>query len=132
MSNSKKIFTPIIIVFIIINALVIAGKSFLINKGFDVDFLIYANLLLFAISLGGAYIQKRGLQSSNNNVFVRGVYASMMLKMFVCMFAVLIYAFMYKTQINKPSLFTSMGLYIVYTIIEVSSLSKLARKKTDA
>jgi Ca2+/Na+ antiporter len=132
MTNRKKIFTPIIIVFIIINTIVITGKAFLSNKGFDIDFLIYANLLLFAISLGGAFIQKRGLQSSNTNVFVRGVYASMMLKMFVCMFAVLIYVFMYKTKINKPSLFTSMGLYIVYTVIEVSSLSKFARKKTDA
>jgi hypothetical protein len=35
-------------------------------------------------------------------------------------------------QVNKPSLFTSMGIYLVYTSMEVIQLMKIARKKTDA
>jgi hypothetical protein len=39
---------------------------------------------------------------------------------------------MNKENINKPALFTSMGIYVLYTIIEVSGLMKAARKNTNA
>jgi len=91
--------------------------------------LMYSNLLLFAITLIGFVLQRRGLRSPNSNAFVRAVYVSAMLKMFICMIAVLIYVFLFRKSINKPGLFAGMGMYIVYTIVEVTSLMKAARKK---
>jgi hypothetical protein len=57
------------------------------------------------------------------------MYASMMVKLFVTMAAVLIYFFMVRSNLNKPGLFTAMGLYIIYTVVEVRSLMKVARNK---
>lgn len=131
-NKTSKAFIPIILAFIIINGVIAGARSILISKGFDINFLIYANLLLFVISIGGFLIQRRGLQSPNHLAFVRGVYGAMMIKMFICMIAVFIYVFIYKSKINKPGLFTAMGLYIVYTVLEVMGLTKLARKKTNA
>ena len=106
-------------------------KTFLENNGFDRDFLMIANLLLFILTITAFYLQRKAIQSNNPNAFVRGVYAAMILKLFVCMIAVTVYAVMKKSNINKPALFTSMGLYLLYTSFEVGALMKVARKRKN-
>ena len=130
--ENRKAYFPIILLFIILNGLILTFKTFLEGNGFDREFLIWANLFLFVISIGGFLLQRKGLQSPNPQAFVRGVYASMMFKMFLVIIVVLIYVFLSRSKINKPGLFTAMGLYIVYTVVEVTSLMKVARKKKDA
>jgi len=131
-SENRKAFVPIVLVFIILNGLIFFSQSFLDNPGFDRDFLLWSNLFLFLISLGGFLIQRRGLQSSNPHAFVRGVYTSMLFKMFICMTAVLIYVVLFRSNINKPGIFTAMGMYVVYTVVEVSTLMNTTRKKKNA
>jgi|ERR1035437_103251 FtsH-binding integral membrane protein len=130
--ENRKAFFPIVLLFIILNGLILTFKTFLESHGFDREFLIWANLFLFFISIGGFLLQRKGLQSPNPQAFVRGMYASMMFKMFICMIVVLIYVFLFRSKINKPGLFTAMGLYIVYTVVEVTALMKVARKKKNA
>ena len=130
--ENRKAYFPIVLLFIILNGLIIAFKTFLEGNGFDRGFLIWANLFLFIISIGGFLLQRRGLQSPNPQAFVRGVYASMIFKMFLVMAVVLIYVFLTRSKINKPGLFTAMGLYIVYTVIEVTALMKVAKRKKNA
>ena len=130
--ENRKAFFPIVLLFIILNGLILTFKTFLENYGFDREFLIWANLFLFFISIGGFLLQRKGLQSPNPQAFVRDMYASMMFKMFICMIVVLIYVFLFRSKINKPGLFTAMGLYIVYTVVEVTALMKVARKKKNA
>lgn len=133
MSNeNRKIFLPIIFVFIALNSLLLIFKTFLESNGFDREFLIIANLLLFLLSIAALYLQRNAIQSNNPNVFVRRVYMAMLLKLFVCMIAFLLYAFMKTSKINKPALFTSMAIYILYTSFEVAGLMKAARKKKNA
>lgn len=130
--DNRKAFFPIVLLFIILNGLILTFKTFLEGNGFDREFLIWANLFLFVLSIGGFLLQRRGLQSPNPQAFVRGVYASLMFKMFLVIIVVLIYVFLSRSKINKPGLFTSMGLYIVYTVVEVTALMKVARKKKNA
>jgi hypothetical protein len=130
--ENRKAYFPIVLLFIILNGLILTFKTFLEANGFDREFLIWANLFLFVISIGGFLLQRRGLQSPNPQAFVRGVYASMIFKMFLTMLVVLIYVFLSGSKINKPGLFTAMGLYIVYTVLEVTALMKVARKKKNA
>ncbi len=127
----RELFT-ITIVFIIINVLLIIGATFFKGNGFDENFLRISNLFLYLLSIGAFLIQRKGLRSPNPQAFVRGVYASMIFKMFITMITVLIYVFWLKSKINKPALFTAMGLYIVYTVVEVTMLTKLARSKKNA
>ena len=133
MSNgSYKLFIPGIIFFVFLNGLIFLIRSWLEVNGFNINFLLVSNLLLFLLSLAGFIIQSRAIRSMDPQKFVRGVYASIMIKMFICMIAVLIYMVMNKDNINKPALFSSMGIYIFYTVIEVSGLMKAARKNTNA
>jgi hypothetical protein len=131
MIKDNKAYFPIVLLFIILNALILIFKTILEGKGFDIAFLIWANLFLFILSIGGFLLQRRGLHSPNPQAFVRGVYSSMIFKMFITMIVVLIYVLMVRSNINKPALFTAMGLYIVYTVVEVRMLTKLARKKKN-
>ncbi|MDB5199049.1 MAG: hypothetical protein JWO92_1012 [Chitinophagaceae bacterium] len=130
--ENRKAYLPIVLLFIILNGLILTFKTFLESHGFDREFLIWANLFLFFISIGGFLLQRKGLQSSNPQAFVRGVYSSMIFKMFVTMIVVLVYVFLFRSKINKPGLFTAMALYIVYTVVEVTALMKVARKKKNA
>src|SRR5690606_11286144 len=127
--NKFRPFLPIVILFIIINAFLIAARSSLESRGFDQAMLIYANILLLAATFFSYLIARKGLLDPNPNAFVRSVTASMITKMILVVAAILIYIFSIDGEINKPSLFTAMLLYLVYTFIEVSILTKQARRK---
>jgi len=127
--NSSKIFFPVILFFVLLNAIFIAGKNFFDDKGFDRDVLIIGNLLLFLITLMSLFMGKKGLNNPNPHAFVRSVYGSIMIKLFLCIIVALIYIAIYQKQLNKPALFTCMGLYLVYTFMEVSILMKMLKHK---
>jgi hypothetical protein len=125
--NRSPVF-PIIFLFIITNILFITSRSFLERKGFDQEVLIIGNLILFAVTAFSFIIGKRNLRSSNPNAFIRGIMMSTMLKLFVCAIAAFIYIMTFKSSLSKPSLIACMGLYILYTFVEVSVLKKLLRE----
>lgn len=127
-----KKMIPVTLLFVLITALISILKSFLESNGFNTGFLLIGNLILFFLSVSGFLIQLRGIRSSNINAFLRGIYSSLLIKMFIVVIAVVIYIFMNGGIVNKPALFTCMGLYFVYTAIEVKTLMKIARKKSDA
>ncbi len=98
----------------------------------DQAVLIFGNLLIFAVTLVSFLLAKRGLKSSNPNAFVRSVYRSVMIKFFICAIAAFVYIQMAQRQVNKPALFTCMVLYLLYSFIEVSALTKMLRSKPNA
>jgi hypothetical protein len=122
---------PVIVLFILVNSLAFIFKTFLHDHGFGIKFLLTANLLLFCLSQLAFFIQMRGLKSVNINAFIRSVYASLLIKIFIVIIALAVYLFITKGKINRPSLFTSMALYILYTFIEVRQLMKISRRKTN-
>lgn len=131
MSNIYKKAVPVVVLFVLINVLAYLLKDFLHGHGFGIKFLLIANLLLFCLSLLCFFIQMKGLRSVNNNAFIRSVYASLLIKIFIVIIALAAYLFITKGKLNKPALFTSMALYILYTFIEVRQLMKISRSKTN-
>ena len=132
MKENYSKFVPVMVLFIFINAMVFIFISFLELHGFGIEFLLIANLVLFLLSFSGLFIQMKALKSSNINAFIRGVYSSLLLKIFIVIIEFGLYLFITRGKVNKPSLFTSMALYIFYTSIEVTQLMKISRKKTNA
>lgn len=120
-------FVPVILLFIVLNGLFTAGRSLLDRFGADQSVLIGGNLLLFVITFFSFLMAQRGLRDPNPNRFVRGVYSGILIKLFACMIAALAYIAINKTNLNKPALFTVMGLYLVYTFLEVSVLMKMLK-----
>jgi hypothetical protein len=125
----KKTLTPLVLIFIFINSFILLSKNFLISHGFDNELLLIGNFLLFSISIAAMLIQLRGVKSTNPNVFVRSVYVVMIIKLFIVAIVLTTYILLNNRIINKPAIFTLMSLYVVYTVLEVSGLMKLLRKK---
>lgn len=124
-----KAFLPVIVLFILLNGFLISGKSLLAKWNMNSDVVMTGNLLLFAITLVSFLLAFRGLKSANAHAFMRSVYTSMMFKLFVCIIAAFIYIYSNNGVVNKPALFACMGLYLVYTFLEVSVLTGLLKKK---
>lgn len=130
--NKLKGFLPVTIFFIALNGFFISGKNMLSRWGVDQEVVFYGNLLLFLITLFSWLLAQRGLKDPNPHAFIRSVYMSVMLKLFVCMIVAFIYISINKSNLNKPGLFTCMGLYLVYTFLEVSLLMKILKQKKNA
>lgn len=126
-NQNKKVYLPVMFIFIFMNSFILVFKSLLERNGIDREFLIIANLVLFLLTIVAIIMQMKGLRSPNPQAFVRGVYGSLIIKMFVVMTAIFIYAFLNKENVNKPAIFISMGIYILYTVVEVISLMKAAK-----
>jgi len=130
MKQDKKTFLPVVVFFIVLNALFITLGRTLRANGFDTDVLIIGNALLFLISLISFLIVSRGVNNPNPHAFLRSVNGSVMIKLFLCVIAAFIYIATYKKGLNKPALFTCMALYLVYTALEVTGLMKMLKKKS--
>ncbi|HEX6191498.1 MAG TPA: hypothetical protein VFZ42_04000 [Chitinophagaceae bacterium] len=123
---------PMIIVFIIISGFFITAQSLLAKWDADRDVLIAGNLLVFATALVSFILLKNGLTSSNPQAFIRAMYGSFIIKFFVIAVAAFIYIMLTKKNVNRPALFTCIGLYFLYTFIEISVLMKLLKQKKNA
>ena len=132
MKNSLKPLQPLLILFVLLSGFFVTGKGLLDKWGFDRDVLLIGNLLLFVVTLVSYLISYKGLNATNPNAFVRSMYGSFMLKFFVIAIGAFVYIQWAGKAVNKPALFTCMGLYLVYTFIEVSVLTKLLKQKKNA
>ena len=129
--ETRQLFVPLVILFIVLNALFITAKGWLIKYGMGQDVLIIGNLILFAVTITSLYFHVKGFLHKNIQVFFRSVYGALMIKMFVCAAAVIVYAMAAKPNINKPALYICMALYFVYSFIEVRMVFRLLKQKKE-
>jgi hypothetical protein len=131
MKNNKP-FLPAIILFII----VVAASFVLRNRsaawGVDFDVLLIGACIVFFTTAISSWLLQRSLSSSNPQSFVRATYGSFIIKFFVLVIAAFIYIMAEKKQVNKPALFACLGLYFIFTFIEVSQLTRMLKQKKNA
>jgi hypothetical protein len=125
--RARKPYFSLVLLFVVLNGFFISGKAMLERHGFSQDVLIVGNVLIFLITMGSFLLSQRGLKDKNPHAFVRSVYGGVMLKLFLCIIAAFAYIAIYQKNLNKPALFTLMGLYLIYTFIEVSALTRMLR-----
>ena len=124
-------FFPAILIFLILNSGFLAMMKRLEGWGFDYSVLVFGNIIVFGISFLSYWMAVRGLSTKNPHVFFRWVYGSVMIKLFLLAGVAFVYIMITQKEVNKPGLFFCMGLYVVYTFIEVSALMKVNKQKTD-
>jgi len=130
--QSLRSFFPAIMIFLVLNSAFLAMTKKLESWGFEYTVLVFGNVLVFGISFLSYWMAVRGLTTKNNHAFFRWVYGSVMVKLFLLAGVAFIYIMMNKKEVNKPALFFCMGLYVIYTFIEVSALMKVNKQKTNA
>ncbi len=129
--ETRRLFVPVVLLFIILNALFLTAKNWLLKYGFSQEVLIMGNLILFLVTLVSLYFHVKGFLHKNIQVFFRSVYGSLMVKMVVCAAAVIIYALLSRPNLNKPALYICMALYFVYSFIEVRMVFRLLKQKKN-
>lgn len=122
----QRFITSIIAAFVLLSAVFFYMKSALPQYRFNV--MMGANIIMAVLSLTSFFLVTRELKN-RPQAFVRGVYSGTFLKLLVCMASVLLYVLLNKSDIHKPTLFILFGIYAVYSIIETTLLSKIARVK---
>jgi hydrogenase-4 membrane subunit HyfE len=127
-----KYYNAILLFFAIFSALLVVFAKKLDANGFTSEVVIWGNIILFVVTLFSTFFLVNGLKASSTHHFIRSVYGSLMVKLFVCIIAIFVYVKVSAT-INKPSIFLLMGLYFVYAFLEIKSLNQLTRDlKKDA
>lgn len=127
-----KSLTPFFVLFFLANILIVVFKSQLVAAGYDIQFIWVANLIIFLLTLLGYFLQLKGVDSANFNHFLRGIYSSLLMKMFIIIGALVIYIAVAGGKVNTAAVLISMGLYLLYTAIEVIQLMKIVRNKPHA
>jgi hypothetical protein len=120
---------PLLVLFVIVNALLLVFRHRLAAKGIDADVPIIGNLILFGVALLNVYFQIRNLQNPNPQAVIRGVMAGTFIKLFLLAASVIIYLLAAGATRNVNGVFVAMGLYIIYTWIEVKISLRLNPKK---
>ena len=99
-------------------------KKYLMNLSFKtvlplvITFLVLT-VIIFAVAM----------YNNNPNVFIRSVMGGMIIKVFACVIAVVAYYFISKGAFNKPAVYASMVIYIVYLVVEVRTIMNLNKTK---
>jgi ACR3 family arsenite efflux pump ArsB len=125
--SPRRLVLPLLITFILFNSAFMFNSLFVKKWHMDQNVLLIGNLLLFVATMTSLLLNFKALRTKNNHAFFRMVYGGMMIKLVVCVAAALIYVFISRPHINKPSLFVCLGLYLVYAFIEVMTLMKVSK-----
>lgn len=132
MKSKNRFYRIAVIMFILLNALFLTTKARLENWNFDQEVLILGNLFLFLVTIGSFVMHTKAMEAKSTPAFLRFVYLAMFGKLMLCAIGAMIYIFMMKQNVNKPSLFLCMFLYILYTFVEIKNLMKLNEERKNA
>ena len=98
----------------------------------DRDVLMMGNLIVFITILLSYFLLNKALNSTNPQAFVRAMYGSFIVKFFILAITAFVYIMVVKKDVNKPALFACIGLYFIYTFIEVGALLRMMKRKQNA
>lgn len=126
--KDRNALMPVAGFFIVVNSFCLLFKDWLSSKGIDPLVLGGGNSILFFLSVIIYFMQKKSLQNPNPNVFVRSVMAGTFIKLVVIAGAVIIYLLSAGENKSNYAVLAAMGLYFVYTFIEVKTVSKLNKE----
>ena len=129
MTFNFKVIFPLFISFLVLTAIIFAANIFYADKGIDYAVVMGGNCLFFLISLFVFRMQYLAMYNANPNVFIRSVMGGMLIKVFACVIAVVAYYFISAAAFNKPAVYASMVIYIVYLVVEVKTIMKLNKTK---
>jgi hypothetical protein len=120
----RTFIVAMVVVFVMLSITFIALGIY--ASQFQTISLHIANLIMFGLSLG-AYVLVNKKIAERPQAFVQGVYSASLLKLMVCMGAMLGYVMLHKDKLHKPTVFALLGVYAVYSATETILLSKSAR-----
>lgn len=128
MNLSNRMLLPFVLVFSFFLLLIFLSWNKLAKWEIDGMALLGANIFFLLVSLLVFFILKKSMGSSNPHVFIRAVIGGMMIKMFLTVIAVLVYALASGESFSKYAVFAALFIYLFYLAAEVAAVLKLNKK----
>ena len=110
-------------------ALIFLCRNSLETYGFSWRVLSGGNVFIYLVTAASTHMLTKGLNAENTNAFLRNVYSGILIKLFACAGAAFIYILASGKNLNKPALLACMGLYLIYTFVELSVVMKQSNAK---
>lgn len=114
----QKKFLPALALFFAVLALLLIQQKMSLQLAINSNFLMVVNGILFTMALFN-FKRLSQVDLSNSNAMVRSVMTGTMLKFIVFGGGALWYATQKKAPIGTQNLMLAMGLYLLYTWIEI-------------
>jgi hypothetical protein len=111
-------FRPVLALFFAVIALALLNQKMSILMAINSNFIIVVNLILFTMAIFN-FKRISQVDLNNPNAMVRSVMTGTMLKFIIFGGAALWYATQKKAPIGTNNLMIAMGLYLLYTWIEI-------------
>jgi hypothetical protein len=129
MNFSFKTVLPLLITFLVLTITIFAAAFLFNEKNISYAMIMAFNCLFFLISFFVFRMQYQAMYNNNPSVFIRSVMGGMIIKVFACLIAVVAYYFISGPAFNKPAVYASMVIYIIYLVVEVRTIMKLNKIK---
>lgn len=124
-----RVLLPVIIVFFLAVVFREVFPGWMKTMGISSTVLAIGNLLLLVLTFFTIAFQKRALNNTNPNVFIRSIMSSMLIKMLVIAGGVIIYAKTSGPAFSKGGVFAILVLYLLYLAAEVYTVMKMNSRK---
>lgn len=124
----NKFFLALLGLCIALGVLIYAGSSILSGWGILPKTGMIGNFILAGVTALSYWFGISGLKGKNQFAFVRRIYLSTFVKLFICAIAILIYAFLNRGHLSLGTIIFLFVLYAIYSIIETKNLMAQAKK----
>jgi hypothetical protein len=124
----NKSFIPLVLLFLGLTLLFFLLRVSFHDAPVDYRVLMGGNCLLFVVGIISSGMNTRAMKHQQTQGFLRLVYGAFIFKFFVLAIAAFVYIAAFKKMISKPALFGCLGLYFIYTFIEMRSVMKMSKK----
>jgi len=119
MKSTKSWYLPFVIVFVVVSLICFVLRDSLASIKISWQVVMGANLLLFLFAFLNLYAQLKTIRNAKPAAVIRGVMLGTFLKLIGLAVATVVYLAIAGPNRSKNAIFTGMGLYFVYTWLEV-------------
>lgn len=119
MKETKSWYLPFVIVFVLVSVASFLGRESLATIKISWQVVMGANLLLFLFAVLNIFAQLKTIAKAKPAAVIRGVMLGTFLKLMGLAVATVIYLVLAGPARSKNAIFVGMGLYFVYTWLEV-------------
>jgi len=129
---ARKLYVPVMLVFIVVNGFLLAGNKLLQNMGINQPVAIIGNLILFIATMLSLFLYQRAMTHASTQGFLRNAYSGLLVKLVICLASVAVYAAVEKSNLNRQGIFACVLFYFIYSLIEMRSLMRWNKERTNA
>lgn len=129
--SERKSLIPIVALFCVVALVSLWMGARLESWGFDSMVLFAGNAFLYLLTMASWFLLEKGMKAKNTAGFLRSFYGSFLMKFLLVAIVAFAYVSSRRELVNKPSLFTCMGLYLVYMALETRAVLSTSKPKED-